>query len=558
MKLVAVSALLIIGSSLVAAPSAAARTRQYVVAIGNNAPPAGEGAESDSPPLLHFADDDAASLAELGSEIGASSTLLTVFDADSQRRFPRLAGSALPPTLAALRTVVDSLRASIEEDKRRGDDSAVVLFYSGHGTIKADEPPSLAMLDGPLTQTILYDEVLAELPARYVHLVIDACHAEAVVRPRDGQATPAAVPQATLEEYLSRSTLRRFPNVGALVAATSDAEAHEWDRYQRGIFTYQVLSGLSGGADINGDGRVEYSELSAFITAANAAVEDPQAKVSFVVHPPAVNPRAPLLDLKIHRQGAAILAGVGPGIGRFFVEDQRGNRLSELRPEPEFRFSLLLPSGVLLYVRTADEEASFELAPGTTLALGSLQMRRQTTRPRGAADDSLRRGLFYVAFGPRYYQGFVDARADLVPVGRLDVVATPARPRVDAVIATAGSPDPPPQALRDVAWMIGGLGVAGLAAGTAFSFELAAKNHESDQICPPGNPCQMGDVVRYNGFVAEARTAKTRAIYSFAAGGAALLGAGIVLFSTWPSMSETKISALASPGLAAATFETAW
>jgi hypothetical protein len=414
------------------------------------------------------------------------------------------------------------------------------------------------MLDGPLTRDILYDEVLAELPARYVHLLIDACHAEAIVRPRDGQATPTGVPQATLDEYLSRSTLRRFPNVGALVAASSDAEAHEWDRYQRGIFTYQVLSGLRGGADVNGDGLVEYSELSAFITAANAAVEDPQARVSFVSHPPAVNPRAPFIDLASHRQSAAILAGVGPGVGRFFVEDRRGNRLSELRPEPEFHFSLLLPSGVLLYLRTADEEASFELAPGTTRALSSLQMGPPSTRPRGAVDTSLRRGLFKVAFGPRYYRGYVDARADLVPVARLDIVATPPQRKVDVVIAKTDSPTPTSGVARRAAWIIGGLGVAALMAGTAFSLDLAAKNDVSDKICPSGNACSMADAARYQSVVAEARTAYTRSIYSFAVGGAALLGAGIVLLSNPLPTTGTKISALASPGLGGATFEAVW
>jgi uncharacterized caspase-like protein len=48
------------------------------------------------------------------------------------------------------------------------------------------------------------------------------------------------------------------------MASASNTQAHEWDDYQTGVFTHELLSGLRGGADVNGDGRVEYSEMAAF------------------------------------------------------------------------------------------------------------------------------------------------------------------------------------------------------------------------------------------------------------------------------------------------------
>ena len=265
---------------------------------------------------------------------------------------------------------------------RAGNEPTLIFFYSGHGVANAGEPASLAMLDGALTRNVLYDEVLAPLPARYVHLIIDACHAEAVVRPRDAQAEVSEVSDANLALYASRSTLRRFPQVGAILATTSAALAHEWDALQRGVFTYEVLSAFHGAADVNRDGVIEYSELSAFITAANAEVTDPRARLSVLVQPPALNARAPLVDLSPLRTRSATLTG--PVLSRFLVEDSRGNRLGELSPERGFRFEVFVPSREPLYVRSDDREAEIQLEPGAKVALASIPMKTSTARARGS------------------------------------------------------------------------------------------------------------------------------------------------------------------------------
>jgi hypothetical protein len=404
-----------LAAALVLAPSvAAAEVRSYVLAIGNNeAPPASKEGDADLSEL-HYADDDAASMAAFGRELGANTTLLTVFDADSQRRFPSLVDGARPPTLTELRRVVESLKHEFDADVRQGNDPVLVLFYSGHGVLTPGQPPALSLLDGPLTRQVLYEEILATLPARYVHIVVDACHAEAVVRPRDAHAVVSDVSEGDLGEYAERSTLRRFPHVGAILATSSAALANEWDALQRGVFTYEVLSALRGGADVNADGIIEYSELSAYIGAANAEVADPRARLSILVHPPAVNPRAPLVDTSPLRVRDATLAGPVPF--HFLVEDARGNRIGELRPEQGFRFDLLVPVGEPLYVRSDDREAEIRPQPGATVTLASLAMTSNPARPRGSVGSSLRRGLFAAPFGPGFYRGFANARPEMTAV----------------------------------------------------------------------------------------------------------------------------------------------
>ena len=163
----------------------------------------------------------------------------------------------------------------------------MIFFYSGHGRRTDNGDGALALLDGELTREVLYDEVLAALPARLVHLLVDACHAEAVVRPRDLQARSVDLGEGTVADYLQKQTLARFPHVGAVVATTSSAEAHEWDRYRAGVFTHELLSALRGAADVDGNRRIEYSELAAFLAAANREVADRRALLQTVVTPPA-------------------------------------------------------------------------------------------------------------------------------------------------------------------------------------------------------------------------------------------------------------------------------
>ena len=156
----------------------------------------------------------------------------------------------------------------------------MLIFYSGHGTQggkDGKDGAALTLLDGQLTREMLYDEVL-RLCTRATSICSSTlatprrCCARATARPdRDTHADETA-------QYLRSETMARFPHVGAVVASTAGAQAHEWDAYGAGIFTHELLSALRGAADVDGNGRIEYSEIAAFITAANRAIADPRAR----------------------------------------------------------------------------------------------------------------------------------------------------------------------------------------------------------------------------------------------------------------------------------------
>jgi hypothetical protein len=386
----------------------------YVLAIGNNALPVdGRGVTNETP--LSYADDDAAAIFHFFHGFSARGSLLTLMDPDTQRLFPDVVGSARPPSLVELRAEVARLRASIDDDRKRGQRSAVLVFYSGHGMRPSGAAPYLALLDGGLTRQILYDEILSGLGAEYVHLFIDACYAESIVRPRDAEAKIVDLTDTDIASYAASSTLSRFPNVGAVIASSRTSQTHEWDVYRHGVFTYQLLSGLRGGADVNVDGRVEYSELYAFLVAANRDVTDARARLSIVARAPAENGRIPVVELGRLR-AAARITDIPSTAGLVYFEDHRGNRLVDLRVEGDAKLALTLPAGSRLFVYSHAGEGETLLRANRSVSFASLSLRRPSLRQRGALDAALRRGLFATAFGPSYYRGFIDGQPAFVSV----------------------------------------------------------------------------------------------------------------------------------------------
>ena len=385
----------------------------FTLAVGYNGTDALPGGEALEP--LRFADDDAAAMFRLAREVGHTGVLLAQFDADTRRRLPELAEQARPPTLVELRRAIAELNAAMTAAASKGARTTLLLFYSGHGLSSGAAGPGLALGDGRLTHTRLYEEILPRVKADTVHLIVDACHAEAVVRPRDVRAPSVPTPDQDLRGYLEQHTLARFPQVGAVVASTSTEQTHEWDALRSGVFTHEVLSGLRGAADVDGNRRIEYSELAAFLAAANRNVVDPRARPVTLLRAPIRSPRAPLIELSRPLQ-AGSLGGRPAPLGPIYVEDVRGNRLCSLHAEAGYRIDLLLPAGLGLFVRGKRGEAEIRLTPHTRRGFDELVWKPQPARPRGAIAESLRQGLFLTRFGPSYYSGFVDRSDDLVSV----------------------------------------------------------------------------------------------------------------------------------------------
>lgn len=92
-------------------------------------------------------------------------------------------------------------------------------------------------------------------------------------------------------------------------------------------------------------------------------------------------------------------------------------------------------------------------------------------------------------------------------------------------------------------WLLGGLGVAGLAVGTGFALTFHARNQDADAACPSGRGCTEDDVVRYNRAIDEAKTARWLSATAFSIGGAALIGGAMLWFTTDRQHSGNAVTA---------------
>ncbi len=441
-------------------------TASYAIVIGDNEPPADLAATL---PTLHFADDDAVRYDAFFARFAERRWLLTRIDAQTQRRVPDAVTRAAPPSLGSLRAAVRELALAVKADVQRGVQPVVYLTYSGHGAQDPNGTAFLALDDGPLTQRVLYDEVFAALPDALIHVLVDACHAEAVVgsrglfdRERDAPTAPLS--PVEFSNALATQGLRAFPRVGTLVATTADQESHEWSLLQSGIFTHEVLSGLAGAADVNGDGAVEYSELQAFVASANRDLRDPRAVAQVNGSPPALDPHTPLVSLS-QLKNVAFLEGNPSSLGHFYIELDDGERYLDAHVSLDRPVRIAVPARRETFVVTAEREAHTAVAADQTRSFRSLDFKPRSTQARGSIENTFRLALFQSPFNVSYYQGFVDSTHAL-PV----VFVSKADPSTSAALNTR-------QALAVGTWALGGALVltaaitGGLALQAKYDFE---------------------------------------------------------------------------------------
>lgn len=416
---------------------------RYAIIVGVNTSP-----EEGVPPL-RFADDDAAKFFELFAAMGARVVLLTVLDPDAQRRFPDAAAAALPPRRAAL---FDAVQRFFIDMRAHPERRAVFYFiYSGHGGLAPNHEGYLTLLDGRLLRREVYRELLVPSPAAFNHLVLDACQSYFAVQKR--AAAPAAGDyREAVQRFLRREELASHPNTGIVLAASSESETHEWSRWGAGLFSHELRSALLGAADADGDGRVTYAEAALTVEAANAAIEQPVARLRVYARPPPARIDEPLVDLREIDTAAHLTFEAGDS-GRFHIEDSRGLRVADLHPSGEAAVELRLVGMPPFFVRDQAREAELPASLGR-VRLSALAFSTQAGAGKGALEQSFRRHLYALPFGPSFLRGAVATRG----------------PGVQGWDGWYGSAEPPPMVMGRAAepshLELGvGLGLAGAAAG---------------------------------------------------------------------------------------------
>lgn len=217
-----------------------AKPNLYVLAVGVNQ-------YRDRSLWLNYAVPDATSIADqfrsVKGNLYQSVNVTTVLDGEV--------------TSSGIATAFNSLANKVSADD-------VFIFYlSGHGTTHTDGDYYFIPVDfrfrnaESIPESAIskhyITEQLSKIKAQKTLVMLDTCNSGAFI-----STGARGMAEKTAIDRLSRATGQ------ATIAASSDTQSAMEGYEGHGIFTYVILEGLSGKADINSDGYVSLSELSSY------------------------------------------------------------------------------------------------------------------------------------------------------------------------------------------------------------------------------------------------------------------------------------------------------
>jgi WD40 repeat protein len=212
----------------------------------------------------------------------AESSINLAYAADDARALYRLlTNPALGPAAfqsADVRLLLDeqatvsSINTGLREFLQQARENDFVLFFfAGHGAADPHRLTDYYLLahdtskkniagSGLLMRHVR--EAIADIPARDVLILTDACHSAGIAAPSGrGLPEPNAINQAFLERM--RHASGGLAILTASEAAQLSQEDARWGHH--GVFTFFLLQGLSGAADRNGDGIITLGELIEYV-----------------------------------------------------------------------------------------------------------------------------------------------------------------------------------------------------------------------------------------------------------------------------------------------------
>lgn len=360
---------------------------------------------------LHYADDDAAQYQALFRLVGARTYLMTTLDENTRRLHPQAAAEAVAPTGAELDRTIAQVAKDVQRARDQGIDTVFYFVFAGHGNVR-DGEGYLSLADDRLTGQGLERRVVAPVPANVVHLIVDACYSSYLVYGRGpgGERRP-------VKGFSDSPALLADPRVGLLLSTSSARESHEWEGFQGGVFSHEVRSGLMGAADLDGDGRVSYREIGAFVERANAAIPNERFRPDVLARPPARG--GDLLDL---RAALDRRLEIDRSAGDHYVlEDLLGVRWLDFHSPKDQPLKLLRPAGGTLYLRDEDSHEEVVVPPAPeVVALSGLVSQPSHATARGAANDAFDL-LFSLPFDRKavaYYELAPGVAADVAAPSR--------------------------------------------------------------------------------------------------------------------------------------------
>lgn len=181
----------------------------------------------------------------------------------------------VPFTIRNEKATKANIYSALEQIKTKAlEQDMIVVYYAGHGVMSGgnDKEKEFFIVPHDVTQLYGRDEMLYEkaisaadlkkyaqaINAQKQVFILDACQSAGALESLESQSRGAAEEKAIAQ--LARSTGTFW-----ITSTGSDQFASEFAKLGHGIFTYALLEGIGGAADVNKDQRLTIRELSTYI-----------------------------------------------------------------------------------------------------------------------------------------------------------------------------------------------------------------------------------------------------------------------------------------------------
>ncbi|HTO98856.1 MAG TPA: caspase family protein [Myxococcales bacterium] len=281
-----------------------------------------------------------------------------------------------------VRDALADLSARAAQAKARGDETVLLVYYSGHAK---DGDLRLGDSRMPLSEL---REALRGAPADVRIGLLDSCQSGAITRAKGVRAAPA------FDVQQAQAAATRPRGLVLIASSSADEESQESDEIGASFFTHYLASGLLGDADASGDGKVTLAEAYAYAYARTVG-ETAESRVG-AQHPVYLYDLGGAGDLVLTElspaRGALVFPAGAEGV--YTVLDGSRRAIAEVaKPRGDQRRLALAPGDYLVKKREGDSllVGSFSLSESPVEVADA----RLTRRP---LSDDPQKG----ASGPRW------------------------------------------------------------------------------------------------------------------------------------------------------------
>lgn len=157
--------------------------------------------------------------------------------------------------------ILDSMRQMFMQADQN---DLVAFFYSGHGLKGAFLPTDYDNSNQRLFHSEVND-LLGACPAKYKLVIADACNSGSYLASKSVNKEVFQRSQQDVQDAFFRELNRASPGTAFILSSQADEESLEVSSLHQSIFSYFVLRGMKGEANVNEDEVVTVQELFDYV-----------------------------------------------------------------------------------------------------------------------------------------------------------------------------------------------------------------------------------------------------------------------------------------------------